>query len=180
MGLINCKDYAPKAVDSFFFDTNVWLLLFGDIASFEKTEQAKYSKTLESILDRDSIIFLTSNVISEFSNVLLRKEYNSWRSIAENVGKDFKRDFVGSHVYLQQVEVISSLVTTIIKLPCVQRIPDDFNAVELNRILHRFKSIDFNDAYIAEICQSKSLILVTNDRDFFILKDEIDIISALR
>lgn len=179
MGLINCENYIPKAVDSFFFDTNVWLLLFGDIANFEKTQQAKYSKILESILDRDTIIFLTSNVISEFSNVLLKKEYNSWRAIAENVGKDYKRDFVGGNAYLQQVEVISSLVSSIVKLPCVQKTPDDFNAVDLKRILLRFESIDFNDAYIAEICQSKSLKLVTNDRDFFILKDEIDIISAL-
>ncbi|MGO1584782.1 PIN domain-containing protein [Mesonia sp.] len=179
MGLTNSKDFTPKAVDSFFFDTNVWLLLFGDVANFQKKEQARYSKALKSILDRDSIIFLTSNVISEFSNVLLKKEYNLWRKKPENLGKDYKRDFVGSEIYLQQVELISSLITTIVKLPCLQRIPDDFNAVNLNRILKRFKTIDFNDAYIAEICQSKSLKLITNDRDFFSLKGELDIISAL-
>lgn len=179
MGLTNTKDYTPKGTDSFFFDTNVWLLLFGDVANFQKVEQSKYSKVLQSILDRDSIIFLTSNVISEFSNVLLRKIFNVWRSEAENVGKEYKKDFVGNNLYLQQIEIISSLITTIMKVPCVQRIPDDFNAVQLNRILERFKSIDFNDAYIAEICQSKSLKLVTNDRDFFNLKNEIDIISAI-
>lgn len=179
MGLINSKDYTPKAIDSFFFDTNVWLLVFGDVANFQKTEQSKYSKVLHAILDRDSIIFLTSNVISEFSNVLLRKGFILWRSKAENVGKEFKRDFVGNKHYLEQIEIISNLITKIIELPCVQRIPDNFNAVQLDRILERFKSIDFNDAYIAELCQSKSLKLVTNDRDFFNLKDDIDIISAL-
>jgi len=179
MGLINIKDFAPSAVDSFFFDTNVWLLLFGDVANFQKAEQSKYSKALQSLLDRDAIIFITSNVISEFSNVLLKKEYNVWRNKVENTGKDYKRDFVVNEIYLQQIEVISNLITTIVKLPCVQKMPDNFNSVNLNRILERFKSIDFNDAYIAEICQSKSLKLITNDRDFFSLKDELDIVSAL-
>jgi predicted nucleic acid-binding protein len=179
MELINIKNFTPKAVDSFFFDTNVWLLLFGDVANFQKEEQSKYSKVLQLILDRDSLIFLTANVISEFSNVLLKKEYNLWRNKTENVGKDYKRDFVGSQIYLQQVEIISSLIKTIVKLPCIQQMPDNFNSVNINRILERFKSIDFNDAYIAEICQSKSLKLITNDRDFFCLKDEVEIISAL-
>ncbi len=179
MGLINSKDFTPKSSDSFFFDTNVWLLLFGDVASFQIAEQSKYSKLLESVLDIDSIIFLTSNVVSEFSNVLLKKAFNEWQSKAENIGKKFKADFVGSQIYSEQIEIISSLINTIIKLPCVQRMPDDFNAVQLKRILERFKSIDFNDAYIAEICQTKSLKLVTNDKDFFNLKNEIDIISVL-
>lgn len=179
MGLINSSAYTVRAVDSFFLDTNVWLLLFGDIAGFQKREQSQYSKILESILSRDCIIFLTSNVISEFSNVLLRRAFNDWQSETENVGKKFKQGFVGSEPYLERVEFISDLINKIIKLPCVQQMPDDFNAVHLNRILERFKIIDFNDAYIAEICQTKSLKLVTNDTDFFHLKNEIDIISAL-
>lgn len=180
MGLINSRDYTVKSVDSFFLDTNIWLLLFGDIADYRKKEQSEYSKVLQSILSRDCIVFLTSSVISEFSNVLLRRSYNDWQSEVENVGKEFKKDFVGSESYLERVELISGLINKIIALPCVQRMPDDFNAVQLDRILERFKIIDFNDAYIAEICQSKSLKLVTNDRDFFHFKDEIDVISALR
>jgi|SRR5690554_612695 len=179
MGLINSRDYTVKSIDSFFLDTNVWLLLFGDIADFQKKEQSQYSKVLESILSRECMIFFTSNVLSEFSNVLLRRSFNDWQSETENIGKKFKDDFVGSEPYLERVELISDLINKIIKLPCVQRMPDDFNAVQLDRILERFKIIDFNDAYIAEICQSKSLKLVTNDRDFFYLKDELDIISAL-
>lgn len=179
MGLTNCKDYLPKALNSYFFDTNVWLLLFGDVANYQKNEQATYSQLLQSIIDRESTIFLTANVISEFSNVLLRRTFNEWRSIAENIGKDFKNDFVGSDIYLKQVKIISRLIDFIINLPCVQRSPDNFNAVQLNRILKRFKIIDFNDAYIAETCQTGSIKLVTNDKDFFFLKEEIDIISAI-
>lgn len=179
MAQINIDNFIPKAVDSFFFDTNIWLLIFGDIANFQKNEQAKYSKILQTLLGRDYPIFLTANVISEFANVLLRRSYKDWRVEQDNVGKDFKRDFVSSPVYFEQVELISRLITKITNLPCVQRIPDDFNAVNLDRILQNFKTIDFNDAYIAEICQRKSLKLVTNDRDFFALKESIDIISAI-
>lgn len=179
MGLINSSDFSLKTLDSFFFDTNVWLLLFGDIANFQKKEQSEYSRLLQSILSRDCTVFLTSNVISEFSNVLLRKSYNDWQSKDENVGKGLKNGFVAGRSYLEQVEVISNLINKILDLPCVQRIPDNFNSVQMDRILERFQSIDYNDAYIAEICQSKSLKLVTNDRDFFYLKEEIDIISAI-
>lgn len=179
MGLISIKDYSPKALDNFFFDTNVWILLFGDIANFQRKEQAKYSNILQTLLSRKSTIYLTSNVISEFSNVLLKKTFKDWSSKTENIAKEYKRDFVGNDIYLQQIGMISNLINKIINLPCVERIPDDFNAIQLERILERFKLIDFNDAYIAEICESKALKLVTNDRDFFILKDNIDIISAL-
>ena len=179
MARINIDDFTPRPTHCYFLDTNVWLLLFADIANFQKREQQKYSSTLKTIIDRDCSVFLTSNVISEFSNVLLQKCFREWQSKEENVGKKFKVDFVGTIEYTDQVQLITSLVLKIMKLPCVQRIPDDFNAVDLNVILDRFKTIDFNDAYIAEICDRKSLKLITNDRDFFYLENEIDIISAL-
>lgn len=179
MGKINIDNFSPKAVDSFFFDTNVWLLLFGDIANFQKKAQEKYSNFLQTLLDRDYPIFLTANVISEFANVLLRRTFNEWQSLENNIGRDFKKDFVGSPEYSDQVELITILINKINSLPCVQRIPDDFNAIDLQKILLRFKIIDFNDCYIAEICERKSLKLITNDRDFFALKDNLDVISVL-
>jgi predicted nucleic acid-binding protein len=179
MAKINIDDFTPKVTQSYFLDTNVWLLLYGDIANFQRREQAKYSKVLKTFIDRDCSIFLTSNIISEFSNVLLQKSFKEWKSKSENVGRRFKDDFVRTSVYADQVKLITTLVLKITKLPCVQRIPDDFNAVDLNLILEKFKIIDFNDAYIAEICKRKSLKLITNDRDFFSLENEIDIVSAL-
>lgn len=179
MAKINVREYSPKSIDSFFFDTNVWLLLFGDIADFQKKAQKNYSALFQTILDRDYTIFLTSNVISEFANVLLRRAFNEWQSLTHNIGKDFKKDFVGSATYIDQVELITILIRKINNLPCTEKIPDNFNAINLNKILNTFKVIDFNDCYIAEICQLKGLKLVTNDRDFFNLQDDLDVISFL-
>lgn len=51
MATINIKDFKIGFSDQFFFDTNVWLLLFGSVADFEKKDQMVYSQLLEDLIN---------------------------------------------------------------------------------------------------------------------------------
>ncbi len=164
--------------DQFFFDTNVWLLLYGTIADFQKDDQKAYAKFLENLISRNAPIYITSMVVSEFANVLIKKEYNSWKTNNPNISNKFKLDFVPTTQYANTVSTISILIKKIIKLPNLQLIGDDFNAIDKSNILNNFKIVDFNDAYIYQLAILNKYKIVTNDKDFQKLSSSIDIITT--
>lgn len=166
METIKPSDLQLSFSSEFFFDTNIWLLLYGKVADYQKNDQKAYSNLFNEILTRKSPIFITSMIISEFANVLLRLEFSIWKGKNRLIDPDYKKNFVGTDEYKKAVIQISSSINRIISLPNIVRIPDNFNSANLNEILLNFKIVDFNDAYIAYLVNSKNLILVTNDADF--------------
>lgn len=179
MATIKLEDLKIGFNDQFFFDTNVWLLLFGTVADFQKKEQQSYSKLLENLLTRDGNIYITSMIISEFSNVLLRRDFYQWKDINNFHDKDFKKDFVGTVQYKNSVQTISIAIKKILGLPVVEIVGDNFNAISIDKILENFKTIDFNDSYIIELAILNKYRIVTNDGDFKKLNINVDIITAL-
>jgi predicted nucleic acid-binding protein len=178
MATINIKDFMIGFSDQFFFDTNVWLLLFGSVADFEKKDQKAYSKLLEDLIVKDKPIFISSNILSEYANVLLRKEFKKWVKDERKVGVDFKSDFVGVLRYNQTVELITISINKILKLPNIQPVSDSFHCINTENILNNFKIVDFNDAYIGELALQNKYKVVTNDKDFQKLNSGIEIITA--
>lgn len=178
MATTKLSDYKIGFTDQFFFDTNVWLLLFGTVADYQKKDQLQYSKLLEQLLTQDKPIFLTSMVLSEFSNVILRRDFNQWIDNNKLVGQNFKKHFVGTSTYKTSVETITIAINKILKLPNITLVGDNFNAVNKNSILENFKIVDFNDAYIAELCGINNYKIVTNDGDFQLLAAKVDIITT--
>lgn len=178
MEIINPQDYKIGFTDQFFFDTNIWIILFGSIANFEEKNQRIYSKFFENLISRESSIFITSNVVSEFSNVLLRLDFNHWKSKSGLINPKFKNDYVGTESYKNVVEQIKSSLKKIFSLPNVIKVSDDFNSVNLDVILENFSLIDYNDSYIAQICSIKNYKLVTNDGDFKKINCDISIITT--
>ncbi|HNS41890.1 MAG TPA: type II toxin-antitoxin system VapC family toxin, partial [Taishania sp.] len=69
MATIKLKDFEVGYTDKFFFDTNIWLLLYGTVAGFQANDQSQYAKLLENLITRKSPIYITSMVVSEFANV---------------------------------------------------------------------------------------------------------------
>lgn len=177
MELIKPVNYRVSYTDNFFFDTNVWLLLYGTIADFQRRDQRVYSNFLGDLLGRGNSIYITSMVISEFANVILRKDFKQWCLTNAYVDMDFKKDFVGSVQYKSTVQVVSNLISRILALPGILKISDEFSNININSILARFKNIDFNDAYIVEISELRDYIIVTNDKDFFTVDTHLKIIS---
>jgi len=178
MAAINIKDYKIGFTDQIFFDTNIWLLLYGTMANYQAKEQRLYTDFFQTLLQKATPIFLTSMVISEFANVLLRRDFNQWMSTEKLSDKDFKKDFVGTEKYGETVSIIAVAINKILKLPNIAVVGDNFNAIDKEAILENFKRIDFNDSYYAELAYMKKYKIVTNDKDFINISSKIDIISA--
>lgn len=178
MATIKLNNYQIGFTDQFFFDTNIWLLLYGTVADFQKKDQNQYTSFFETLIQKDAPIFLTSQVISEFSNVILRRDFKQWVTNHNLVNQDFKKDFVGTRDYTDSVVTISISIKKILKLPNVVLVGDDFNAIDKEEILNNFKVVDFNDAYYAQLAILKNYKIVTNDTDFQKLSTKIDIITT--
>lgn len=179
MAGINLSTYTPKFNDQFFFDTNVWLLLFGSVANYQKNDQKVYSIFLSQLLTRDSSIFISSLILSEYANVQLRRDFNNWKLKSGIADPQYKKNFVGTQEYKNSVVVITQELNNIVKLPIVVRTSDNFNALNIEHIFSDFELLDFNDACIAEMSRINNYKVVTNDTDFIQVADKIDILSAL-
>ncbi len=178
MVIVKPQDYKIGFTDQFFFDTNIWILLFGTVAYVETKEQKAYSNFLENLLIKDSPIFITSGVISEFSNVLLRRDFNLWAPKSGLASPKFKSDYVGSNEYKSSVKSINLLIKNILSLPNIVKLPDDFNSIEIDSVLSSFLIIDYNDSYINQLSLIKGFKIVTNDKDFQKLNSNITIITT--
>ena len=176
MATLNIETYKIGYTDQFFFDTNVWLLLFGNLASYQKKDQKEYSKLFKESLQRDIPIFISSMVLSEFVNVLLRLDFNQWKTKFSEP-KDFKKDFGLTTEYKNSVQNIKILLKSILELPNIHLISDSFNGINKENLLNDFDIVDFNDAYIIELARNNKYKVVTNDKDFQKLDFKIDIIT---
>lgn len=178
MATINIETYKIGYTDQFFFDTNVWLLLFGNLANFKPRDQREYSKLFKESLQREIPIYISSMILSEFANVLLRLEFKQWKTINKFTEiKDFKRDFGITQEYRNSVQSIKSVLKTILELPNIHLISDFFNGINAEAVLNNFDVVDFNDAYITELVRNKYKV-VTNDKDFQKLDSKLDIITT--
>ena len=166
MATIKPSEYTITFSSEFIFDTNIWLLLYGNVADYQKNDQNEYSRLLSEAISRKSSIYITTLILSEFANVLLRLEFNIWKKTAQIIEPDYKRDFVGTAEYQKAVLQISKSIKSILALPNIIRLPDQFNTVDINSILSSFKVVDFNDSFICELSKIKNLAIVSNDTDF--------------
>ncbi|MEX1191907.1 MAG: PIN domain-containing protein [Brumimicrobium sp.] len=149
-----------------FFDTNIWLFLFSSIANYKEERQKHYSRLFNDAVQKKCSIYITSMVMSEFANVILRREFNKWKKDNGNHAAQYKNDFVGTETYEEKTEQVKNQLNKILKLPNILKAPDSFNHINLDNIFSNFGLADFNDAYINEIVSSNNLILVTDDGDF--------------
>lgn len=176
MAVSSVKNYIVSPQECFFFDTNIWIFLYGQISNYEKKKQKEYSNLLYQILSRKSLLFVSSLVLSEFINRSLQIEFRNWKRKTGNVNADFKTDFRQTSEYSISMAATLSAVKDILSLAA--RRPDDFNAIDTDALLSYGNDCDFNDAYIAMSCKRGNIILVTDDRDFPKSYPNLKIISA--
>lgn len=179
MAKIDIESHSIAYSDMFFFDTNVWLLLYGTIANFQKNEQKKYSRFFSEILTKKTPIYITSLVFSEFSNVLLKRDFRQWQAETSSPQNSYKQDFVGSAAYRRSVDSITTQLRKILQLPNLMIVGDNLHILDFGNIFLDFNSIDFNDSYFTEVCLLNNYKMVTNDRDLLLVSSKIDVITAL-
>ena len=165
------KDYKVHSGEVFFFDTNVWMHVFGPMAGTRPEEQQRYAQLLQDIKTARASVFVSSLVITEYVNACLQIEFKIWKRKPENAEKlavnhdfNFKRDFRPSLDYQIAIRNVKSQVKDILAIS--DRIPDNFHRIDVLPLFD-WTNIDFNDAYYMRLCdeQSNKVTLVTDDKD---------------
>ncbi|MDY9924675.1 PIN domain-containing protein [Methanosarcina sp.] len=144
---------------SYFFDTNIWLYIYGPIG-WPDQKSAVYSRALREIRNSNGTIYINCMVISEFINAFSRIEFK------QQTDHSRFKEFRNSLGFRPVAEDISSNVKKILRntLAC----DPDLKVIDLPEIMRFFEQgkYDFNDLVFAEICRSKGLVFVTHDKDF--------------
>jgi predicted nucleic acid-binding protein len=175
---IDITKYSPTSSDIFFFDNNVWMYLFCPLGAYNIKRQKYYSTFLQNIQTYRSSIFISSMVLSEFANRYLRMDYEQWKKETTNYSAQFKKDFVGTTRYIETVDEIKSQINQIMK--CCDKTSDDFNAIDLDKVLQHFKYIDFNDSYYIELATRSNWKIVSDDNDFLNYKNHnLEIVTII-
>lgn len=176
--LKDIRNYQVSPMDSFFFDNNIWVFLFAPIASSNERKQNAYASFLSRVQSANAMIFTTSMVISEFANFCLRLSFRQWKDREPRGEVDYKRDYIPTQDYKEAAEDVKDSIKEILKIS--ERRPDDYNAINLDKILSNIHVADFNDNYYAELCTKNNLKIVTDDKDFAKLDNKyLEVISLL-
>lgn len=175
--IISFREFSASSGKQYFFDTNIWMLLYCPLGNVKKDKQEKASKLLSYIISANAPIILTSLILAEFSNAYLRLAFEQWRKMPENVSGKFKTDFFNTQNSIQNRMAISSAINNMMNISSIQKFPDNFHNVNLPHILTNYKTIDFNDCFIIECCKKNSFILVTDDKDFEKVDSGISIVN---
>lgn len=162
--IVNIKNYTPKSSDVFFFDNNIWMFLFCPIGDYNQKRQKVYSSFLQSIQTSRGTIFISSLVLSEFTNRYLRMDFELWKKTTGDYSADFKKDYVSSSKYSLTVKEIKIQINKIMRF--CEKSSDNFNAINLDNVLNHLSVIDFNDSYYIELAKLDNWKLVTDDKDF--------------
>lgn len=174
--VIDIKSYSPKALDVFFFDNNVWMYLFCPLGNYNKNKQKLYSSFLQSIQTAKSTIFISSLILSEFTNRYLRMDFELWKEETNFPLAVFKKDFIGIERYAETVKEITRIINQILKF--CEKSGDNFTAINFNSVLFHLSSIDFNDSYYIELARLDNWKIVTDDEDFIKCSDHTLIIIS--
>lgn len=177
MALIKIRNNNVSPTDSYIFDTNVWLFLFGPLAGSNEREQRAYSHLLKEIQDRKAIIFITSLILSEYINAALRMNFRLWKIENDYNNADFKHDYRPSEHYKMALNDVKEQVKII--LQCTEKRNDDFrdmSFISMHPLLDN--DCDYNDAYLLQYCQKNKFNLVTDDGDITKQDVSIKVITA--
>ncbi|WP_440955061.1 type II toxin-antitoxin system VapC family toxin [Methanosarcina sp. Mfa9] len=163
------EEYDFSEGRKFFFDTNIWLYIYGPI-SFPDWRSDVYSRALKDIRASEGSIYINCMIISEFVNAFARIEFKQQSEFVKY------KEFRNSPSFRPVAEDISHNVKKILKNTLI--CDPDLAAIKLPEIMDTFEEgrYDFNDLLFAEVCRAKDLIFVTHDRDFRSL--EIEILTA--
>lgn len=174
----NIRNYKVCSNQSYFFDTNIWMFLFAPIAGTNQYKQKQYSRLFNDILTCRSTIFISSLVIAEYVNAVLRLGFFQWKreNCYPGVEVDYKRDYRPTDAYLDSLQEVKIQVKEIMKV--ARNFPDDFNTIDVDSLFSLMDGkCDFCDAYIEDLCCKHELRLVTDDRDIASAEHQFTVIT---
>lgn len=177
MEKIKITDHQVSCLNSYLFDTNIWMYIYGPIAGSYSYKQKKYSQLLKDIMSRKAGLFVTSLILSEYINRVLRMGFDLWKRNNNHLNADFKHDYRPTEDYKQQLAIVRAQVEDILKV--AKKRPDDFHIIDVDNILGTMSSeIDYNDSYILNNSESGNLIIVSDDRDMCSSNKNVRVITS--
>ena len=165
MRTIKIDDYTVGPNDSFVFDTNVWLFLFGPMAHANSRKQRVYSSILSQILSRGAGLYITSLIVAEYINRVLHIGFEQWKmEDRENrLNAKFKESYRNTEHYTDTLESAKDQINEILK--CAKKQPDNFHILDIASLLGSLNNqCDYNDAYIVQCCEKNGFKLVSDDQ----------------
>lgn len=157
-----------------FFDTNIWMYLYCDIANHNRKITFAYSNAFKKILVSKHSISTDITVMSEFINTYSRIAFGNYKNNINNSDLKYKEYRKTNHYKETITNVYNIIKNKILKFAGFENLRYDndsfLNLLDVNNI-----EIDFNDLHIANLCKKNNMYLLTNDRDF--KNTGIDIIS---
>ncbi len=178
MPVLDITGYEPLENDKFIFDTNIWISIFEPMGNSNKVEQEEYSSFFNKTLSSKSNIYISSLIISEFVNTVLRMDFNFWKEETGNKNLEFKKDYRKTDRCKEKSTAIANNLTKGILSKCIC-VNDNLKKIGIKAILNNLENSDFNDLYILELAKTKGYKIVTNDKDFY-KSDEVSIFSCMR
>lgn len=179
VNILDINSIQPQEDDKYLLDTNIILFLYNsynnDLAK-TKSQIAIYGDFFDKAIKANSKMYISSLVLAEFINVIVRREFNIERKgygcIQDN---DFKAKFRPSQSYKDVMTFIKSVVSTILK--ACNKIDDNFSIIDIDKLIKGLEN-DYNDEYFAYLSKQEDLKLVTDDGDYNHLNLPIEIITG--
>lgn len=169
--------YIPSENDKIFIDTNVWLYLFCPVGQYNQDIVDVYNRFFLRLLKNKSTIYTSSMIVSEFFNTYSRIEFNIKKNQNPNRYRNYKKDFRNT----EEFEVLSKDICNLLNnkiFKYSKKLDDNFSSIDISNILLGDKNFDFNDKYFAKLCEDNNIKILTHDKDFLSLNNNIDIITT--
>lgn len=173
---ISILSYTPSSEDKFFVDNNIWMYLFCPLGNYREETVDAYNIFFLKLLQNKCTIYTSTLILSEFFNSYSRVDFNIKKSQNPSRYRDYKRDFRNT----DEFNLLSKEICDIIKdkiLKYSVRLDDNFSTIDIYSILTEDSNFDFNDKYFAKICEDNNIKILTNDKDFLNLTNNIDIVT---
>jgi predicted nucleic acid-binding protein len=147
-----------------FFDTNIWLYIYGPFANPNDWRTSKYSQFYKRVLENKCRIFINLTVISEFLNRYLRMIHDVLKKGGE--APENYKDFRATAAFVEALQGAADDLHHIMR-DC-DRVNTDISSIDFDNFIRRMHSgkMDFADIVAADHCVEKGWVLVTHDCDF--------------
>lgn len=162
---LDLRTYNFPPDDKLFFDANIWLFIYGPQRKPDDLQVRHYSSAFSKAIHNHCQIFIDDLVLSEFINRYTRIEFSRINQESSGYYKTFKQ-FRNSSEFPAVAKAITSELRRLFQH--ATQVDNGFASLDIQSLISEFEKgkSDINDMIIAKLCQTKGLVLVTDDGDF--------------
>jgi len=149
-----------------FFDANIWIFIFCEIASSKSYLVNIYSTAFRNLLRAGNPIYIDFAVISEFVNRYLRISFSNYKAKNNLDEFEYKKDYRKTDDFKEAWGNVCNIVKNRILLKA-NTINFKYDKSSFEKLLNSSNlDIDFNDNHIMNLCRTNNMYLLTHDGDF--------------